>query len=142
MKCLIVNGDDLGASRGINRGILEAHERGILTSTSLLVNTPWSEEAAKLSRAAAGLSVGLHADLGKELTLIADSPGWLREELRRQFARFLKLMDRRPTHLDSHHNVHRDPQALPVFLELAEQHGLPLREHSSVRYFSKLYGQW
>ena len=42
MKCLIVNGDDFGASRGINRGILEAHRSGILTSTSLLVNTPWS----------------------------------------------------------------------------------------------------
>jgi|SRR5438477_12694452 len=142
MKCLIVNGDDLGASRGINRGILEAHERGILTSTSLLVNTPWSGEAARLSRAAADLSVGLHVDLGKELTLTAGSPGSLRDELRRQFARFLELMDRRPTHLDSHHNVHRDPQALPLFLELAQQHGLPLREHSSVRYFSKFYGQW
>jgi len=142
MKYLIVNGDDFGASRGINRGILEAHERGILTSTSLLVNTPWSEEAGKLSRAAPDLSVGLHVDLGKELTLTADSRGWMRGELSRQFARFRELMDRLPTHLDSHHNVHRNPQALLLFLELAEEHGLPMREHSSVRYFSKFYGQW
>ena len=28
MRRLIVNGDDLGASLGINRGIVEAHERG------------------------------------------------------------------------------------------------------------------
>ncbi|PYR01516.1 MAG: hypothetical protein DMF97_07400, partial [Acidobacteria bacterium] len=35
MKYLIVNADDFGASSGINRGILEAHQRGILTSTSL-----------------------------------------------------------------------------------------------------------
>ncbi|PYM12456.1 MAG: hypothetical protein DME18_11385 [Verrucomicrobia bacterium] len=142
MKFLIVNGDDFGASRGINRGILEAHERGILTSTSLLVKTPWSEEAAELSRDAESLSVGLHVDLGKEPGPTTGSQGRLREELRRQFARFQELMHRRPTHLDSHHNVHRDPQALPLFLELAEEHGLPLREHSSARYFSKFYGQW
>ena len=49
MKYLIVNADDYGASRGINRGILEAHRRGILTSTSLLVNTAWSGEAAEMS---------------------------------------------------------------------------------------------
>jgi predicted glycoside hydrolase/deacetylase ChbG (UPF0249 family) len=47
-----------------------------------------------------------------------------------------------PTHLDSHHNVHRDSRLLPHFLELARQYGLPLREHSPVREFSKFYGQW
>ena len=51
MKYVIVNGDDFGASHGINLGILEAHQRGILTSTSLMVDTPWSEEAALLSKA-------------------------------------------------------------------------------------------
>src|SRR5206468_2523251 len=58
MKYLIVNGDDFGYGRGINRGIVEAHERGILTSTSLMVKTPWSEEAAALSRSMPDLSVG------------------------------------------------------------------------------------
>src|SRR5947208_4727190 len=52
MKYLIVNGDDFGASSGVNRGIKEAHLHGILTSASLLVNTPWADEAARL---AAGL---------------------------------------------------------------------------------------
>ena len=51
-------------------------------------------------------------------------------------------MGRPPTHLDAHHNVHRDPRALPHFLELAREHDLPLREHSRVRYFAKFYGQW
>jgi len=49
-RYLIVNGDDFGASRGINRGIVQAHSRGILTSTSLLVDSPWSAEAAELAR--------------------------------------------------------------------------------------------
>src|SRR2546426_1668267 len=38
--------------------------------------------------------------------------------------------------------LHRDPRLLPHFLDVARQHGLPLREHSPVRYFSKFYGQW
>ena len=134
MKYLIVNGDDFGASRGINRGILEAQQRGILTSASLLVDAARSEEAARLGRAAPELSVGLHVDL-------ANRHGDCRAELSRQLVRFAELMGRGPTHLDSHHNGHRAAQALPYFLDLARQHGLPLREHSPVRYFSKFYGQ-
>jgi predicted glycoside hydrolase/deacetylase ChbG (UPF0249 family) len=136
MKYLIVNGDDFGASRGVNRGIFEAHRRGILTSASLMVNAPGSEEAAALSQSAPLLSVGLHADLPS-----ADGRSG-REELHRQLARFKTLLGRLPTHLDSHHNVHRDARLLPHFLELAQQYELPLREHSAVRYFSKFYGRW
>jgi predicted glycoside hydrolase/deacetylase ChbG (UPF0249 family) len=143
MKYLIVNADDFGASHGVNRGILEAHRRGILTSTSLLVNTAWSGEAAEMSRTAPELSVGLHADLGNELKDTAADPGRrLHDALAKQFSRFEELMGRPPTHLDSHHNLHRDPKALPAFHDLATKHGLPLREHSPVRYFSKFYGQW
>jgi len=63
MRALIVNADDFGASPGITRGILEAHTHGILTSTSMMVDTPWSAEAAALSGAAPELSVGLHVVL-------------------------------------------------------------------------------
>ncbi len=145
MKWLIVNGDDFGASPGINRGIIEAHRRGILTSASLLVNTPWSEEAALLARAAPDLSVGLHVDLmsnEKKPAASSISDDQCRAELHDQLARFQALMGSPPTHLDSHHNVHRHPRLLPHFLDVARQHGLPLREHSPVRYFSKFYGQW
>jgi len=142
MKYLIVNGDDFGASPGINRGIMEAHLHGILTSTSLLVKTEWAEEAAALSSAAPDLSVGLHADVRSELREHAPDSQRLRESLQWQFGRFEELTGRPPTHLDSHHNDHRDPRALPHLLELARKHGLPLREHSPVQYFSKFYGQW
>jgi len=145
MKSLIVNGDDFGASRGINRGIIEAHRRGILTSTSLIANAPWSEEAALLSRTVPDLSVGLHAHILDEAREPAAGPvagDGYRAELHGQFLRFQQLMGRPPTHLDSHHNVHRDPRLLPHFLDLARQYRLPMREHSPVRYFSKFYGQW
>jgi chitin disaccharide deacetylase len=133
MKYLIVNADDFGASRGINRGILEGHRRGILTSTSLMVNAAASEEAAQLSCGAPDLSVGLHFDL----TGRAD-----RAALDAQLSRWGRLMPRPPTHLDSHRNIHRDPRLLPSFLDLARAYGLPLREHSPVRPFPKFYGQW
>ncbi len=145
MKYLIVNGDDLGASPGINRGIFEAHQRGILTSASLMVNASAAPEATEMSHSAPRLSIGLHADLGVQgPEPLADTRRQqrCRVELEGQLARFRELRGRPPTHLDSHHNAHRDPLLLPVFLAFAERHRLPLREHSPVRYFSKFYGQW
>jgi len=145
MKYCIVNGDDFGASRGINRGIVEAHCHGVLTSTSLMVNRPASEEAAILSRELPELSVGLHVNITTEdgeLVVDLAAPDECRAELYRQLERFQDLMGRLPTHIDSHHNVHRVPQLLPDFLELAQHYRLPLREHSLVRYFPSFYGQW
>jgi chitin disaccharide deacetylase len=144
-KYLIVNADDFGASHGINRGIVEAHRHGILTSTSLMVDAPWSEEAALLSRTTPHLSVGLHVDMISAGRQPADGPigdDGCRANLHRQICRFQELMGCRPTHLDSHHNLHRDSSVRIHFLEMAERYGLPLREYSPVRYFSKFYGQW
>lgn len=136
MKYLIVNGDDLGASHGVNRGILEAHEHGILTSASLLVNRPWTAEAAALARTTPSLSVGLHADL--------DGPqqGGVRASLLRQLTRFEQLLGRPPTHLDSHHNVHRSPEVLPDVQAIAAVRGLIVRDFSKVRCVPEFYGQW
>jgi predicted glycoside hydrolase/deacetylase ChbG (UPF0249 family) len=143
MKYLIVNGDDFGAGSGINRGILEAHQRGILTSASLMVNSPSVEEAVAFGRAAPQLSVGLHVDLRSQGDLAAaDFNQRLRVELRDQVGHFRELMGRLPTHLDSHHNVHCDRKLLPEFLELAREHDLPLRGSSLVRPWSRFYGQW
>lgn len=150
VRYLIVNADDFGASHGVNRGILEAHRRGVVTSTSLNVTTPWSEAAAAaLPREAPELGVGLHADLthpgpgspGAVTDAVTDAERCT-AELERQLRRFEQLTGRAPTHLDSHRNTHRDPRLLPAFLEVARRNGLPLREHCAVRYFSNFYGQW
>ena len=145
MKYLICNGDDFGASRGVTRGILEAHRDGILTSTSMMVDMPDGERAADESRKYPRLSVGLHVaftnEQEKPVVDFGDADA-CRREIDRQFARFVRLMGRPPTHLDSHHNVHRDPRVLPHFLALVERHDLPLRGHSPARYFPSFYGQW
>ncbi len=142
---LIVNGDDLGASRGVNRGILEAHRDGILTSASLMVDMPASEEAGRLAGRAPDLSVGLHVAVTHESGVPRFDWGdadRCRRELARQLERFEKLTGKLPTHLDAHHNAHRDPRLLPHFFELAGRTDLPLREHSPVNYFSAFYGRW
>ncbi|MDQ2953186.1 MAG: ChbG/HpnK family deacetylase, partial [Chloroflexota bacterium] len=60
---LVVTADDLGLSRAVTRGVLEAHRRGIVRSTSLLVTFPWSEEGAAQALAERDLEVGVHLDL-------------------------------------------------------------------------------
>src|SRR5262245_34419505 len=139
MRYLIVNADDFGASRGINRGILEAHRRGILTSASLMVDRPWSHEAAAAGRAAPSASARLHLRLcGRG----AAEPADCGVELLRQLRRFEELVGRPPTHCDSHHDVHRDLRMLSGFLQLAARCGCPLRRYSQVRSVSGFYGQW
>jgi len=141
MKYCIVNGDDFGAGHGIVRGILEAHECGVLTSASLMVDRPASECAAALAKHRPRLGVGLHFELA---TAGAGRPDLasVRSELARQLERFLRLLDALPTHLDAHHNLQRRPELLPCFREIAARYGLPLREHCGVRYFPSFYGRW
>src|SRR5438067_10426812 len=60
---LVINADDFGLSAGVNRGILEAHAAGTVSSTSLLVNAPGFADAVRGARSAPGLGVGLHLNL-------------------------------------------------------------------------------
>lgn len=63
MRRLIVNADDLGFTAGINRAIVEAHTRGIVTSSTLMANGRAFEDAVRLARSVPGLSVGCHVVL-------------------------------------------------------------------------------
>ena len=63
MRQLIVNADDLGLTKGVNRAILEAHAGGVVTSTTLMANGAAFEDAIGLLHSAPGLSVGCHVVL-------------------------------------------------------------------------------
>jgi chitin disaccharide deacetylase len=143
-KYLIVNADDFGASRGLNRGILECYTRGVVTSASLMVTGRAVHEAVAISRDYPGLSVGLHWDVwgeGERQFDIADVPA-VRREFCRQVEEFHRLMGYMPTHIDSHHHLHRRPELLPVFRELVEPLGVPLRGETGVRFIGGFYAQW
>src|SRR3989442_1060348 len=135
-RLLVVTADDFGISRGVNRGIVEAHREGVVTSTSLMVNRPASVEAAELGRECPALSVGLHLELDPGGA--ADVP----TELHRQVGRFTGLVGAPPTHVDSHHDVHKNPHVLPYVRAWAGGIGVPVRGCSSVHHLSKFYGQW
>lgn len=152
-RLLIVNADDLGRSDGVNRGVFEAHERGVVTSATLMVSFPAAERAALELPRHPRLGVGLHVTLtgakptlpAREVPSLVDAngllarkpeamgeidPAELRAEVRNQLDLFRRITGRLPTHLDSHHHSHRLPVVLDALLEVAREHGLPVRRAS------------
>jgi len=144
MKFLIINADDFGYGGGVTRAIVELHDQGVVTSTSLMVNTPSTAEAVAMAAARPGLSLGLHVNFTNEAQRLVefDDPEVCRRELRRQFDHFVALTGGLPTHLDSHQHVHRRPPCQPSFLELAREYDLPLRDRAPVTFKGGFYGQW
>jgi predicted glycoside hydrolase/deacetylase ChbG (UPF0249 family) len=151
-KWLIVNADDLGLSAGTNRGIFEAHERGIVTSASLMVRWPAAAEAAAYAHGHPGLGVGLHLDFAEwaihddqwtRLYQVCDLDNALavRREVERQIDLFWHVMDRAPTHVDSHQHVHQDVRVRRIVEEAARRLEVPLRHDGRVRYCGDFYGQ-
>ena len=152
-RSLIVNADDFGLSDGVNRGVIECAERGILTSASLMVRWPAATQAAAYAKQNVQFSVGLHLDLGEWVlrngdweplyrVVDTDDSEAVAKELDRQVAEFRRLLGRSPSHLDSHQHVHRNEPVRSLMLKLARELGVPLREYSSeVRYCGNFYGQ-
>ena len=153
VRYLIVNADDFGQSPGVNRGIITAHEQGIVTSASMMVRWPAALHAASYAREHRGLSVGLHIDLGEwiyhdanwaclyEVAPLDDAVA-LREAVQAQMRMFIDLLGRDPTHLDSHQHVHRDEPLRSIVVDIAQQIGVPIRHfHDRIRYCGVFYGQ-
>jgi len=63
VRRLIVNADDFGFTSGVNRAIVEAHTRGVVTSSTLMANGPAFAEAAQLATTLPHLSIGCHVVL-------------------------------------------------------------------------------
>jgi predicted glycoside hydrolase/deacetylase ChbG (UPF0249 family) len=152
-RLLIVNADDFGRSHGINLGVAAAHERGIVTSASLMVRWPAAGEAAMLARAMTRLGVGLHVDLSEWVhsngewvptyEVVDDViPSEVAEEIGRQHALFRSLVGRNPSHLDSHQHVHRGEPVRSALVDLATELGVPLRHFTpGIEYRGDYYGQ-
>lgn len=147
---LVVNADDYGLTRGISRGILEAHRHGVVTSTSVLAVGPAYDEAVRWLDDAPDLGIGAHlAVVGEDPPLLSasevptlfDPRGrlWLswRQFLPRaalgridpaDVAReFAAQVDRLQgdglvlDHLDTHQHLHLWPAVRDVLLDLGER---------------------
>src|SRR5712692_6319583 len=152
-RYLIVNADDFGHSSAINRGVIYAHDHGIVTSASLMVRWPAAVEAAEYARNRPGLSLGLHLDFGEWTyndenwtpvynVVPLDEVMALSQEVLRQLAVFRTLTGRDPDHIDSHQHVHLREPARSVVLEAALELRAPVRDcNSEIRYCGRFYGQ-
>lgn len=152
-RYLIVNADDFGLCPGVNRGIIECLERGILTSASLMVRQSAAAEAATYARENRGLSVGLHLDLGEWIfqngdwvrryeIVASDDAAAVKREVDEQLAVFRELTGTDPTHLDSHQHAHRKEPVRSILTASARELSVPLREcDPRIHYCGDFYGQ-
>ncbi len=141
MRQLVVNADDFGFARDVNRGIIEAHTQGILTATTLMANGAAFEDAVRLAREHPSLDVGCHlvmvqgpslARPGAELP--ASVPEMIGELLRRRLdpcAEMRAQIERilaagiQPLHLDTHKHTHLWPSVLDAVARLSEEFRIP-----------------
>lgn len=149
---LVVNADDFGRSTSINEAIIRAHQEGILTTASLMVNEGACVEAVEMAKANPSLGVGLHLTLlcghaalppqripglinGKgEFTNSPVAAGFryfIREELREQLqaeihAQFAKFRDTGlpMDHVNGHLHMHLHPVVFKILMEDAGTLGI------------------
>lgn len=144
---LIINADDFGLTPGVNRGIVRAFQRGVLTSATLMANGLAWREAVAAARANPGLGVGVHLTLTalepvlppQQVPSLVDGSGcfrrqfwraplWKTEQVRAEWrAQISRLVEAglEPTHLDSHHHVHLWPPLVRVAWQLAREFSIP-----------------
>jgi hopanoid biosynthesis associated protein HpnK len=153
MKQLIVNADDFGLTENVNRGILDAHREGIVTSATLLANGLAFEAAAAASKRFPRLGVGVHLNLtegmpvagASHIRTLVDRGGrlhltparlWagiatgqvsladIEFELRAQIKKVIRA-GVRPAHFDGHKHVHVLPPVSEIVLRLAREFHIP-----------------
>lgn len=169
MGKVIFNSDDFGYSSGVNYGIIDAYQKGILTSTTLMANMPGFEQAVNLKKSLPNLGVGVHLTLtcGDPLLgnvdTLTDNEGHFKklsyyhdpdfqidwDQLYQEWNAQIQKVYRSgiiPTHLDSHHHTHSFGKNQEVVIELAKKYDLPVRcnfdRHNEVKhvdYFEKYF---
>jgi hopanoid biosynthesis associated protein HpnK len=149
MSYLIINADDFGFSDDVNTAIIQAHEEGILTSTSLMVTGDAAQNAIALAKNHPHLAVGLHLVLvcGKsvlppaQIPHLVDSQGnfsdnptqaglnyqfnqatraELRLEISAQLEKF-RNSGLNLAHVDGHLHLHVHPVILNILTEFAAE---------------------
>lgn len=131
MRYLIVNADDFGYSQGVNKGIVEAHTNGIVTSTSVMVDQPAATEAKELVTFK-DFSIGLHFVLNNEN---------IEYELARQVDKFVKLVGRKPDHIDTHKLEPSTKEAVKkVLLQYSSVNHVPIRSLGFAKLIKTFFG--
>ena len=147
---VIFHGDDFGLTSGVNEGVIQAFQNGVLTSTSIIASSQAAEEAIELAKTFPGLDVGIHLVLSDEKSLQKNSsclhlsderfPSRQRllinllkgqtavnlaeKEWRAQIEKILTA-GIPVSHLDSHQHVHLYPYLFPLTVRLGVEYNIP-----------------
>jgi predicted glycoside hydrolase/deacetylase ChbG (UPF0249 family) len=153
MKRLIVNADDFGLTEHVNRGILDAHRSGVVTSATILANGMAFESAVAASKRFHRLGIGVHLNLtegmpvadASHIRTLVDRGGrlhmtparlWagiatgqvslsdIEVELRAQVMKVIRA-GIQPTHFDGHKHVHVLPRVSEIVIGLAREFRIP-----------------
>lgn len=136
MRRVILNADDFGYDPAVSRGIEQAMRAGVVSSTTMMVNTPHSEEAATRAK---GLSIGLHLNLARWRSVCRPShefiegqahgldAAFVEAETLAQLDRLQTLVGRPATHIDVHKHLHTISAVLDGLGRAAKARGLPVR---------------
>jgi chitin disaccharide deacetylase len=152
VRRLVVNADDFGRSHSINQAVIRAHQDGILTTASLMVNEPGLDEAVALARENPRLGVGLHLALshGRSALPPEKIPGLvnergefsneptatgfryfmrrglreqLRQEVHAQFEKF-RATGLQLDHVNGHLHFHLHPTVFHILMEAVDEFGI------------------
>ncbi|PYX78305.1 MAG: hypothetical protein DMG66_05720 [Acidobacteria bacterium] len=148
---LIINADDFGLTGGVNRAIVEAHSRGVVTSATLMATGAAFDGAIALAKENPRLSVGCHVLLvdGTPASRAAALPSLVNgDQFQNSLARFahaalrgrlnaseitvevaaqiqkLQKAGVEVSHVDTHKHTHMFPAVLRPLLEAARQCGV------------------
>jgi predicted glycoside hydrolase/deacetylase ChbG (UPF0249 family) len=141
LKRLVVNADDFGFTQDVNEGIVEAHRRGILTSTTLMANGAAFDDAIRLAGQNPTLDVGCHlvliggrsalppykplpTSVPRLLAAIVSGQIAIHDELSAQVRNILAA-GIAPSHLDTHKHTHLAPPVLEAVARIAREFDIP-----------------
>ncbi len=151
---LIINADDYGLSKSINEGIIEAYNEGLISSTTIMINMPYAEDAILKWKENTNLGLGLHINLtqgspiSNNVNSLVDENGIFHKhrkveneevkilyedaykEIKAQIDKLLSY-GVQIDHLDYHHFIHLNPSVRKALINLALEYKLPLRTTDS-----------
>lgn len=155
-KLLIVHADDMGLSHSTNSAVIEAFQKGGITSGSIMVPCPWFPEIAEFAKNNPKPDIGIHITLTSEwdkyffggvlpATIIPNllnkngffypsveefakhaNASEVEKEIRAQIERALAF-GIKPTHLDNHMGtILASPEYYQILLKIGREYQLPV----------------